>query len=214
MWDTHTHTHTGVSVHAIQYVHKSIAQNMCCEHFVSVCSETAVVFACQYVKERKQNVCFTVCVGLHCVHIYIALLSSLFCFVILFVWLDINTCVIKVSAMSPSLCVHVCFHVCLSSRPDTPPRAFEANIDRGRAVDCYTHGHTHRFRENSRWDCGKRWLQTQTRCSRPNTDQNISLISESAVSLTATLPLKFLMVYISGLVYMKRYSGPEMVMNI
>lgn len=37
--------------------------------------------------------------------------------------------------------------------------------------------------------------QTQTK--------NISLISESAVSLTATLPLKFLMVYISGLVYMK-----------
>lgn len=147
---------------------------------------------------------FTECVSPHCVVLYIALLSSffLFCYFVCVTGYKIR--VLSKSAPCRHLFVCVCVYSCVSSRPDTPPRAFEANIDRGRAMDCYTHGHTHRFRENSRWDCGKRWLQTQTRCSRPNADQNISLISEPAVSLTATLPLKFLMVYISGLVYMEK----------
>lgn len=123
--------------------------------------------------ERGSRMCVLLYVSVHIVLCCTALCWAVFfCFAISFVWLDIKyVCYQSQRRAAISLCACVCVFMCVSSWPDTPPRAFEANIDRGRAMDCYTHGHTHRFRENSRWDCGKRWLQTQTRCSRPNTDQ-------------------------------------------
>lgn len=148
--------------------------------------------------------CFTVCVSRHCVVLYIALLSSffLFCYFVRVTGYKIRVLSKSAPCRHLFVCVCVCSCVCPHGLILLPERL--KPILTGVEPWIVTHMDTHTDLERTpdgtveRDGCKHRHAalgQTQTK--------NISLISESAVSLTATLPLKFLMVNISGLVYMK-----------
>lgn len=171
--------------------------------------------------ERGSRMCVLLYVSVH-----IVLCCTSLCWAVFFLFCYfIRVTGYKISVLSKSapcchlfvcVCVCVCSCVCPHGLILLPERL--KPILTGVEPWIVTHMDTHTDLERTpdgtveRDGCKHRHAalgQTQTK--------NISLISESAVSLTATLPLKFLMVYISGLVYMKnwdfvgKYSGLEML---